>query len=65
MLPLMCPLTCRGAAGCVWMTNGRFTVTIDYTQTVLITNLDDLNVFFDNQAEVGSLVLNLESSHVG
>ncbi|XP_060575132.1 prominin-1-A-like [Ruditapes philippinarum] len=37
-----------GAAGCVWMTNGRFSVAIDYTENNLITNLDDLETFFAN-----------------
>ncbi|XP_053406462.1 prominin-1-A-like [Mercenaria mercenaria] len=37
-----------GAAGCVWMTNGRFTTAIDYTEDNLITNLDDLETFFEN-----------------
>lgn len=43
-----------GAAGCVWMTNGRFTVAIDYTQSNLVNNLDDLQTFFDNVADVSS-----------
>ncbi|KAL4231264.1 Prominin 1 b [Mactra antiquata] len=40
-----------GAAGCVWMTNGRFTVALDYTENNLITNLDDIQTFFDNFVE--------------
>lgn len=43
-----------GAAGCVWMTNGRFSVAIDYTQSNLVNNLDDLQTFFDNVAAVSS-----------
>jgi hypothetical protein len=41
-----------GAAGCVWMTNGRFSVAIDYTENNLITNLDDLETFFANIVDV-------------
>ncbi|XP_052770796.1 prominin-1-A-like [Mya arenaria] len=40
-----------GAAGCVWMTNGRFTVAIEYTENNLVTNLNDVEVYFNNVLE--------------
>ena len=43
-----------GAAGCVWMTNGRFTVAIDYTHVNLVNNLDDIQIYFENIAAVST-----------
>ena len=42
----------RASAGCVWMTNGRFTVALDYTANSVSDNLDDFQTYFYNAADV-------------
>ena len=39
------------------MTNGRFSVALEYTKNSISDNLDDFKTFFENTADVSQLFL--------
>lgn len=43
----------RASAGCVYMTNDRFTVALQYADTSIANNLDDIMSYVNNTGMVG------------